>query len=145
MTPPNIIFPVGLGGSSIVIAADRSRLLALSTAICEHVGHRPSACWYAVRSHYIHGPSCFLLNIGGSLHHLSIIMLPAPGTCLPAADKLAERIATGTLILPVADSTDAFYLTLFLFDNLALKPAFDPEQIIVPGSILHGFGVFSCR
>src|SRR5438477_7172441 len=106
MTAPNIIFPVGMGGSSIVIAADRSRLLALSTAICEHVGHRPSACWYAVRSQYIHGPSCFLLNIGGSLRHLSIIMLPSPETRLPTPEELAEQIPRGTLILPVTDSTD---------------------------------------
>jgi len=145
MTALNIIFPVGTGGSSIVIAADRSRLLALSTAICEYVGHQPSACWYAIRTQYIQGPSCFLLNIGGSLRHLSIMMLPAPETRLPSADELKEKIATGSLILPVADSTDAFYLTLFLFDNLALKPTFDPERIIVPGSILHGLGVFPCR
>jgi len=145
MTAPNIIFTVATGGSSIVIAADRSRLLALSTAICEYVGHQPSACWYAVRTQYIQGPSCFHLNVGGSLRHLSIIMLPAPETRLPSADELKEKIATGSLILPVADSTDAFYLSLFLFDNLALKPAFDPERIIIPGSILHGLGVFSCR
>jgi hypothetical protein len=145
MAPPNIIFPVGMGGSSIVTAADRSRLLALSSAICQHVGHRPSACWYAVRSQYILGPSCFVLNVAGSLRHLSITMLPAPETRLPAPDELAEKIATGALILPVADPTDAFYLTLFLFDDLALKPAFDPEQVIVPASIRHGLGVFSCR
>jgi hypothetical protein len=145
MTALNIIFPVGAGGSSIVTAADRSRLLALSTAICEHVGHRPSACWYAVRSQYIHGPSYVVLNVAGSLRHLSIIMLPAPETRLPAPDELAQRIATSTLVLPVADFTDAFYLTLFLFDNLALKPVLDPEQVIVPASILHGLGVFSCR
>src|SRR5205823_12151020 len=107
MTAPNIIFPVGMGGSSIVIAADRSRLLALSTAICEHVGHRPSACWYAVRSQYILGPSCFLLNIAGSLRSLNIIMLPAPATPLPSTEELAEKVPTGSLILPVADPTDA--------------------------------------
>jgi hypothetical protein len=145
MTAPNIIFPVGMGGSSIVTAADRSRLLALSSAIRQHVGHRPSACWYAVRSQYILGPSCFHLNIAGSLRSLSIIMLPAPQTLLPSTDELAEKVPTGTLILPVADPTDALYLTLFLFDDLALKPAFDPEQIIVPASIRHGLGVFSCR
>ena len=145
MTAPNIIFPVGAGGSSIVIAADRSRFVALSTAISDHVGHHPSACWYAVRSQYIHGPSYFVLNIAGSLHHLSVIMLPAPETRLPEPDELSQRIATSTLVLPVADSTDAFYLALFLFDNLPLKPALDQEQTIVPASILHGFGVFSCR
>src|SRR5256885_1015947 len=101
MTAPNIIFPVGMVGSSIVTAADRSRLLALSSAICQHVGHRPSACWYAVRSQYIQGPSCFVLNVAGSLRTLSIIMLPAPETLLPSADELAEKVSTGTLIMPV--------------------------------------------
>ena len=144
MNPPQIIFPVGAGGSSLVIAAARSHLLALSTAIQQHVGKNPSACWYPIRSHCIYGPSCFLLDIDGDSDILSVVLLPAHETRLPTSAELAQKLPTRTLVLPVADPTDAFYLTLFLFDDLALRPAFDPERTIVPASIRHGLGVFSC-
>ena len=145
MIAPQIIFLVGPGGSSPLTAATRSRLFALSTFIYEHVGENPSACWYAMRCQYTHGPSCFVLQIGGSRGTFDITMLPAHETRLPTPDELARKLRSRTLILPVADSTDAFYLALFLLDNLSVTPAFDPEQIIVPVSIRHGLGVFSCR
>jgi hypothetical protein len=72
-------------------------------------------------------------------------MLPAPETRLPDSSDFKEKLRSRTLVLPVADSTDAFYLALFLLDNLSAKPAFDPEEVIVPRSIRHGLGVFTCR
>lgn len=143
MTAPQIVFHVGPGGSSPLTAADRTRLFALSTAIYKHVGENPSASWYAMRCQYSHGPFCFALDIAGSIGTLNIILLQAPETMLPLPSELPRKLSTGTLTLPVADATDAFYLSLFLFDNLAVKPAFDAEQIIVPRSIRHGLGVFS--
>jgi hypothetical protein len=145
MVLPQIIFPVGPGGSSPVTAATRSRLLALALAIHEHVGDNASACWHVARCQYIHGPTFFHLDVGGSLNTVNIVMVPAPETCLPTPADLARKLSTRTLILPVADATDAFYLSLFLFDNLTLRPALDPDQIIVPRSIRQGLGVFSCR
>src|SRR5579864_5520257 len=112
MTAPQIIFPVGPGGSSPLTAATRTRLFALSTAIYEHVGQNASACWYPIRCQYTHGPSCFLLDIGGSLGTLNIVMLPAQETRLPTHAELAQKLRSRSLILSVADATDAFYLAL---------------------------------
>lgn len=145
MIAPQIIFPVGPGGSSPLSAAARIRLFALSTFIYDHVGENSSACWYPFRCQYSFGPSCFALEIGGSRGTFHITMLPAQETRLPTPDELVHKLRCRTLILPVADLTDAFYLGLFLLENLAVKPAFDPQQIIVPASIRHGLGVFSCR
>ncbi len=145
MNPAPIIFPVGPGGSSPLTAAARTHLFALSTFIYAQVGENPSACWYPFRCQYSHGPSCFLLQIGGSRGTFDITMLPAQETRLPSPDELAHKPRSRTLIIPVADATDAFYLGMFLLENLSVKPAFDPEQIIVPASIRHGLGVFSCR
>lgn len=145
MIAPKILFPVGPGGSAPLTAATRSRLFALSTFIFEQVGDHPSGCWYAMRCQYTHGPSCFILQIGGSRGTFDITMLPAPETRLPEFSELKEKLHSRTLVLPVADSTDAFYLALFLLDNLGAVPALDPEEVIVPRSIRHGLGVFTCR
>jgi hypothetical protein len=145
MTSPQAIFSVGVSGSAPVAPETRLRLFELAAAIRKHLGQNLSACCYALRFHATYGASYFLLDLSGSSDVLSVVMVPGAGTRLLFPSELEVKLAMRTIILPVADFIDAFYLLLFLFDNLGLKPSVALEGSILPAKIRHGLGVFSER
>ncbi|HET6844816.1 MAG TPA: hypothetical protein VFK06_24515 [Candidatus Angelobacter sp.] len=136
----------------------RIHLRELSAAITQHVGPHPSACWYPYRSswypqHSLQSPATsqplddntpiLALYIGGSKTTLALHFVPCDERCTYPILPNPVEISTGTAVCRVIDFVDAFYLSMYLFDVLGIKPAVDLDHIIVPGNLRRALGLKS--